>query len=166
MHLDFEADLVPALHQLQQLQGSAELLSVVQDVQAGSKHRAKIQAQMKAKAAQQAQHVTAQQHQKQQQQQKEQQQRHQMHEVACCQSSTKPARPPVRHHHTDMQMHAQHTRLRQQAEDLSQSSLDGKYWQSSCSSSCSHSEASHMAHGQRTRHRSVRVKSVQQEQQH
>ena len=87
VHLDFEADLVPALKQLQQASAVAQLQTVLRQTESASRHRRAMDAHFAAhrrhhaSQAQQAQHTQHAQHVQTQQQ---------MYSLACCQSSTKP----------------------------------------------------------------------------
>ncbi len=77
--------------------------------------------------------------------------------LACCQSSTKPPKPRANSRNDQS---SQHARLRQEAEDLHQSSLNGKYWQTGSSTShtaCPQQETL-IPLGQRARNRAVRTK--------
>lgn len=176
VHLDFDADLIPALQQLQQTHTQTELQSVIEAVQASSTSRRDLRAQMQAQAAHHAQQqaratLHAQQAQLQARarhraaqayhiQYASGQQQH-THGATCCQSSTKPVRSAVTRTGSSGNPEAvDHSRLNKQAEDLRQSSLNGRYWQTGSADVVS--EASQMSQGHRSRYRAVRAKCADQ----
>ena len=164
--MDLEEDLVPALQRLQQRDVTPMLHSVLRHTEAESRHRRYMDAQLAAhrqKQANLAQH--AQQAQRAQQGQQAQHARQsqvpnaqQFQQLTCCQSSTKPQKPRASVHHSQ---HIQHARLRHEAENLHQSSRDGKYWQADSNSYGSSAPTQHetlISLGERVRNRAVRTR--------
>lgn len=152
VHLDLVADLVPALQQLQQANVMSQFQTVLRQTDAESKHRMAMDAQLEAHRryhVNQAQHA----HQAQRAQHIETQQ---MYGLACCESSTKPTRPraTVRLDHPSHH----HTRLRHEAEELHQHSLNGRYWQSADSQNACGQHDTLISMGQKARNRAVRTK--------
>ena len=170
--MDLEADLMPALQRLQQQNAMPLLQSVLRHTEAESRHRRYMDAQLAAhrqKQASQAQH--AQQAQQAQQAQHAQHGRQmqaanvqQLQQMTCCQSSTKPQKGQAA---LSSHQSTQHARLRQEAEDLHHSSLDGKYWQAE--SSNDHGMEGPTQHetlislGHRVRNRAVRTRLMYKE---
>ncbi len=157
--MDLGTDVVPALQQMQQAEVMPKLQSVLRQIDAESRHRRAIDVQLQAHRRQQA--SQAQQAQQAQHAQRMQaahaQHAQQAFDLACCQSSTKPSKPRANSRNDQS---SQHARLRQEAEDLHQSSLNGKYWQTGSSSShtaCPQQETL-IPLGPRARNRAVRTK--------
>lgn len=143
MHTDLEVDLIPALQQLQQTDAMPKLQTVLRHADAESKHRRAMDAQMDAHRRQQSIRTR--------------QAQQAMYAAACCQSSTKPPKPGANMHNHQS---SHHSRLRHEAEDLHQSSLNGRYWQTGSRSShptCTQHETL-IPMGQRARNRAVRTK--------
>lgn len=152
--MDLEADLVPALQQLQQTDALLKLQNVLHQVEAESRHRRAMDAQLEAHRRQQAQHIQQTQH----LQAAQAQQAQQALALACCQSSTKPPKPRDNMRNDQS---SQHARLRHEAEGLHQSSLNGRYWQtgtSGSSHSACHQHETLIPLSHRARNRGVRTK--------
>lgn len=149
VHLDLETHLVPALRQMQQVNVITQLQTVLRQTDTESRHRRAMDAQLQAdrrhhhgaSQAQHAQHVQSHQ---------------QMYSLACCQSSTKPPKATANVRYDQSSHH--HTRLRHEAEELHQSSLDGKYWQSGDSQGTCSQHDTMISMGHRARNRAVRTK--------
>ena len=149
VHLDLQADLVPALQQLQQVNVISQLQIVLRQTDAESKHRRAMDAQLEAhrryhasqaQQAQRAQHFQTQ----------------QTYGLACCESSTKPAKPRASTRLDHPSHH--HARLRHEAEELHQHSLNGRYWQSAESQNACNQHDTLISMGQRARNRATRTK--------
>ena len=146
VHLDLQTDMLPALQQLQQVHVVSQLQTVLRQTNAECTHRRAMDAQLEAhrryhaNQAQQAQHFQMQ----------------QAHGLACCESSTKPAKPRANMRLDHPSHH--HARLRHEAEELHQHSLDGRYWQSDDGQDACHQHDTLISMGQRARSRAVRTK--------
>lgn len=149
VHLDFQADLIPTLQQLQQVNVVSQLQTVLHQTDAESRHRRAVDAQLeahrryRASQAQQAQHA-------------QHFQMQQAHGLACCESSTKPTKPRA-DMRLDLPSH-HHARLRHEAEELHQHSLNGRYWQSDDGQNACNQHDTLISMGQRARNRAVRTK--------
>lgn len=146
VHLDLQADLVPALQQLQQANVVTQLQTVLRQTDAESRHRRAMDAQLDAhrryhaSQAQRAQHFQMQ----------------QAHGLACCESSTKPTKPRASMRLDHPNHH--HARLRHEAEELHQHSLNGRYWQNGESHNACNQHDTLVSMAQRARNRAVRTK--------
>ncbi|KAL0053166.1 hypothetical protein WJX82_001824 [Trebouxia sp. C0006] len=156
IHMDLGTDVVPALQQMQQADAMPKLQSVLRQIDAESKHRRAMDVQLQAHRRQQASQAQQAQHAQHVQAAHAQFEQQAFH-LVCCQSSTKPPKPRANSRNDQS---SQHARLRQEAEDLHQSSLNGKYWQTGSSTShtaCPQQETL-IPLGQRARNRAVRTK--------
>ena len=149
VHLDLQADLVPALQQLQQVNMLSQLQTVLRQTDAESRHGRAMDAQLEAhrryhaSQAQQAQHA-------------QHLQVQQAHGLACCESSTKPAKPRANMRLNHPSHH--HARLRHEAEELHQHSLNGRCWQSDDGRNACNQHDTLISMGQRACNRAVRTK--------
>ena len=154
--MDLGTDVVPALQQMQQADVMPKLQSALRQIDTESRHRRAIDVQLQAHRRQQASQAQQAQHAQHVQAAHAQIEQQAFH-LACCQSSTKPPKPRANSRNDQS---SQHARLRQEAEDLHQSSLNGKYWQTGSSTShtaCPQQETL-IPLGQRARNRAVRTK--------